>query len=107
MQLNEKKEQLDANNSNLKKVWEQMFPDYPGKSVTQCKALGVCQRKSNVTNHIYIYILVESGKNKVQTNIASSTVLGGTLYGSAVDFLAGQNLQAIRELLGPEDQGIR
>ena len=52
--LNEKKEQLYANNSKLKKEWEDRYPEYPGKLVTQCNDLGVCHRNSRVTNNIVI-----------------------------------------------------
>ena len=90
MVLNEKREQLYANNRKFKKEWENIHPDYPGKLVAHCKDLGVCHRSSRVTNHIVVgrtpkcisickninTLPVKTDKN---TYLASAIVLGGTL----------------------------
>ena len=59
MIMNEKNEQIYANNAKFKKEWENRYPDYPGELVEQCKDLGVCHRNGRVTNHI----VVERTKN--------------------------------------------
>ena len=54
MVLNQKKEQIYANNAKFKQEWETRYPEYPGELVEQCKDLGVCHRSGRVTNHIVI-----------------------------------------------------
>ena len=86
--------------------------------MTQCKDLGVCHRNSRVTNNIVIERtkMCESiCKNintlpvKLEKNayIASSIVLGGTLYGAEVDHLTKNNLHKISQVLGSAIWGNR
>ena len=101
MPLNEKKEQLHANNIKFRKEWEGRYPDNPGKLVKQCKDLGVCHRNSRVTNNIVIERTQKcvSICKKIST-LPINIVLGGTLYGAEVDHLTKDNLHKIRQVLG-------